>query len=363
MALVTLDDFICAPSWYPYGYPASLTIDADGEVAAGVWRPCSSGLITHVGFKTGSTVGGQTLRVGIQSVDASTGLHSGTWLGDDGNAGNGYGDQASPSANSIYIVALNESVLVSAGNAYAIVVTFESTAGATQILSGNAIYFPARSTNLGPFGSSYAINPNVKYTSGAPMFLVGYNGTYKHSWLIPVLDVVSSAVSLRDADTYTRRCGNRVKFAAGGRAVGIMYYGDTDQDALAVLYSDAGSVLASGAHDKDVRGATTADPAFIPFETPVTVSANTWYRMCLTAVSTTVSANLVQKVILNNVAHMGQLPLGSNCYYCAYDGTSWTDDTAQRVSVSLVFDQIEVGGGGSSGIVTASMIGGALQCA
>ncbi len=118
-------------------------------------------------------------------------------------------------------------------------------------------------------------------------------------------------------------------------------------DGSIVLYdSDGTTILASVDVDNDAVAAVNANThVHVAFQ-PVTLLANTYYRLAF--VSTSATTATVPTFDVNAVAHMDGMYLGQNASYTAHDGANWAETTTRNAFFGLGFSGFDVP---SSGLV------------
>jgi len=301
------------------------------ERIAIITRAARAGAIHSIDFPTATVTTGQDVTVSLQDIDSS------------GNP-DGTPDQsgtvtvASSDDNVWKSVTFGADRTVAAGEIFAVVIDWTSTAGDMQIratagLSGEASYF-AR------YSGSWA------RVSRGPELVIHYAD-----------GVIANGYGLLGAGTSNTSFGtgsspdeivNLFQLPAGGRALGAKFRGRIESAEI-VLYNAAGTVLATAyIAEGAFNSATTFTSMFyVPFlTTKPTLSADTNYRLVLKPTSAD-TARLYAFDFISSAARAG-FPDGARIQRTSRtDAGSWTETDTSISALSLVLDTIETGGGGS----------------
>lgn len=133
------------------------------------------------------------------------------------------------------------------------------------------------------------------------------------------------------------------------RVCGAWFYIDANADYDIVLYDSGSSVLASKTVDKDYgRGGTPIGPMPVLFDTAVSLSAGSTYRI---AHKPSASASIIYSYVCPGAAYINALPWGSLAAVMSTrtDGGSWSDSTAEQLLGGLIIDGRDDGTGGGGG--------------
>lgn len=349
MALQTLKGYAYFPppiSNGEFGFNF-ITLDAAGEKSEAVFPVPHDGSITHVSFRTGTVTTAQTLRVSLQTLDAA-GNASGTYYG-----GSTQGTQAAPAANTWYRVALGTAATGVEGNRVAQVVEWDGTAGSLNIASYlSPAAFAPQNTYIGEFTTGAWVKTRTRMAACA----VDYAGTYYPHFTFPATTV--GAEAWNDTNNPDER-GNRFSLPFKARAVGVWFQGQ---------------ILAGGTGTISLYGATTETAAldiatlasasdyhtnYVMFDNPVSLEANTVYRMTLKSTHASNFVGVMVTTVASNAlldAHEG----GLNMYYTTQNnGGGFTDTTTKCCVMGLILDQLSDDVGGAGGIKThPGMTGG-----
>lgn len=349
MALQTLKGGLFLPE--PYNIDLGSTnflIDAAGEKVAGVFQIPKSGTITHLGFSVGTVTTAETLKVGLETVNAS-GDPTGTQYG-----GSAVGTQASPASDWFYEVALGTPATATVGDTVAIVVQFNSTIGNLNILG-----IQSPSTRVGyPYIDHYTASW-AKNSATQPTFSVKYNdGTYEYCGLLPI--VLTSTTYNNGSTPDERALYFSLPFPSA--AIGAWVHLDLDGAVDIVLYdSDGSTTIGSFSMVVAERAGTSRRWHYGRFtQGSVSLSANTAYRLSVKPTSVT-SIILNEFTVLSN-AMFDMLSLGSNGYLSTRtDAGAWTETNTQRPFVGLILNKFDDGVGGSGGMLVHSGMTGGMR--
>lgn len=325
-----------------------ITIDAAGEKAGFVFRVPKTGTIDRVGFMVRGVTSSQTLRAGLETVDTTNYLPTGTQYG-----GSAVGTQAAPAADTFYEVTLGTAATATEGNIIAIVVQFDATTG--NLIIGQIDNESGGANTSFPFVCAYTASW-AKDNTRVGVFSVRYSdGTYE-----PIGQCIPTAPR---ADTFINtgstpdEMGNRFTVPGPCRVAGI--FSGVNHNAAAVDYVlyDGTTALATISIPAGHSASNVGYETYY-FDTPVTLAAGTVYRLVAKPTSTT-NIN-VREVIVSAAGMMDMLPGGSDWYKTSRtDAGSWTDDTLRRIwALGIFIDQIDDAAGGGGMIVHPGMSGG-----
>lgn len=155
-------------SWI--GGVSTATLDASTEYMYVRWQATKTGNVSKIFCRSTGVTASPAYRVGLQGVSA--GLPSGTWLG---ATANGYG-VITPSSAGYHEITLTESVAVTKGEMYFVVIAYDSgTIGASNRTIW-AQYVSSSSVNMPTTGSFTGSHASV---ASWPAIAVGYDdGSY-----------------------------------------------------------------------------------------------------------------------------------------------------------------------------------------
>lgn len=309
-------------------------LDAAGEYVTYIYQASEDMNLSHVGFRNSTATGSPTVDVRIETVDATTGLPTGTLWATDTNIVTG-----ALSANSWNLVALTASATIAAGSIFAVKIAYNS--GTTATITRISGYAPA--LNL-PYVVTNTGTPAKATNTTAQTIALGSSATdfYALPNTLPI-SAASGAVALNNS-TGARR-GMRFKLPFTVRAIGATWWASTTAgDYKIELYDDAGSSLlaTSSTFDGDSSQLSGSKSNNAYFDDPVTVTANTWYRLVVTPTSVT---NISMAAVTPaGTDYLEAMPGGANSQLTTYATAGGWVDTATQVScIDVIFDQIDLG--------------------
>jgi hypothetical protein len=345
MTLVSLP----SPIGYPgivYSFPASATlgtvatIDAAGEYVSYIFSAREDMVISHVGFRAGTSTGSPNVIVSIEGVDTS-GLPDGAAT---------YGGSASAatlvSSNTNPLIALGGAATVTKGQVFCVKIAYSS--GTSQIIQdlGNAASMigatglPYRVLNTGtPTKSTNANNPLIALGSSATTF-------YNVPGTMPISNLAGAAFN----NTNSAKRGLKFTPPMNCRAIGLRFWAvNSTGDYNAGIYDVTGAGVGGSvtAFDGDQNSNGTGGITYVYFDTPVTLTRATAYYAAIEPSSAT-NANM-PVYTLPTSDYFTATPAGSTAVYSAFATSSWTDSTTQLPFLDVIIDQVDDGTGSGSG--------------
>lgn len=326
------------------------TLSSAGHYLAYVFSAKEAMTISHVGFRAGTSTGSPTMEVRIETVDATTGLPSGTlW------AANTNGTTGTVSSNTNVLQALTASASITKGQIFCVKVSLAS--GTSQIIQhGNGV------TSLPPFNSSlpYQItntgSPTRALLSGTPLIALGSNSTTFYQ--VPPACPLSAMAGNTFNNTNSAKRGLRFTPPMNCRAIGIRWYNSNAAgDYNIVLFNDSGTELSSSstAFDGDHNAASASGSMVAYFDNAVTLSAGTTYRAVVEP-STTTNVN-VTTITIPSTDYRSASPAGTTAHYTTFASSAWDDtNTAVLPLMDIIIDQVDDGTGSGSSVI--GVIGG-----
>jgi len=327
----------------------SLLLDATGEKAGFVVQvPAGCTTIQKIGFRTTTVTTGDTLKLGVYTIDSANGDPTATAYGGMTTATQVVAD----GDDNTFFLVNNGDASSTPGDLVGVVAEFNS------YVAGNLNIAYANSTNwvsLFPYADLYT----GAWTKaiGSPLLVFECQGGV----YFPIVGAIPfSAISEPTYDTVggeNDEGGNVFSVPFKGRAVGAWFYGDTNANFTVKLYdSDGSQVLASVLYDVNNQQGGTPGIKYIMFDTfggscsspGCTLSINTEYRITILAADST--GGTMSDVSVSTAAMMGALPGGAAIYYTTRDGGgSWSNTTTRRAIIGLLFDQLDDGAGAAAG--------------
>jgi hypothetical protein len=327
----------------------SLLMDASAEKVGYVFTVPKSGTLSTVAFKTGTVTAADTLRVSFQDVDTSTGNPDGT---PDQYRTIASGSVASDTWLETGIISSDGTDTgtkrtVTKGERLAIVIDFNSfVAGNLNIASGLASTSRYHLT-----GQNYVLHFTASWAKQAaqlPNFALKYDdGTYAyiaHSYAASNCSTTTYANNTVAQDEIALKFRNSFPCKIRGLWVaGLTLNGNTD----IVLYdSDGTTPLKTMSLPLAVKAAFPVG-FDIPFDSDVTLNANTYYRISIKPTTTTTIT--VYWFEVSAAVVMDQISGGQDYHWSdRVDAGSWTDVTTKRiwagVEISTLDDGASAGG-------------------
>lgn len=316
------------------------SIDAAGEYQALIFRADEAMTISHVAFRASQAVGSPTIEVRIETVDATTGLPTGTLWGTNTNIVSGTLTAAWQT------VALTASASIAAGDVLAVKFLYVS---GTQVSIGQVngagvtpgSRFPYSVGNTGTPTAAPLTRPwNIALGSSATTF-------YRVPWLLPVSAAATLSFSTTNGDAF----GNRFQVPFKCRCSGVhLPLGSSTGEFSHGLYDDSGTELSSSSTLLDVDLGTNSAGYIrrLMFDNPVLLSPATWYRVAFWPSSTT---NVQPYKYTTQTDASEAMPYTNFHYTTKATGGAWTDTAVdEAVVLDLLIDQLDDGVGGSAGV-------------
>ena len=327
-------------------FATAFTLNVNTTDVSWVWRAPEAITITQVLFRQSALTGAPgTLRVGIQSVSATTGLPTGTWLG---GTASGYVDITSYSAgnNNLFVVCtLGESVTVARGDVIAIMLDPQAT-GTWDGSNSLAVTWnlTGSSTSHLPYGNT----GGAKATTTTGVFAIrSASKTYGYPIeTIPTINSTSASNPGEFALKFTMPTGSCTSFKIAGARITSNW--TTTRNATLVLYdSDGSTVLQNVAFDTDQMVAGQgANEIYFDETTLSTLSPGVAYRL---SVQPGATASGTYTLITSPTAQDLLAITGISASYSTRNGVSgaWTDTTTTcPLFQALVSDITATSGGG-----------------
>jgi hypothetical protein len=347
MALQSLNGPFQWPGNYPLG-STTIAISATNAYTSGQYDAiicCAPKAMTisHVGFLPQAVSGSPTAEVRIETVDATTGLPTGTLWGTNTN-----GTTGTLTAGTFATQALTASASISAGDVFAVIVKYAS---GTSVTPGRIAGYAA-TDNL-----PYLVQNTGTPTKAQPNWRARVVGSGATSfYFVPGMLPMKTGGGGTFNNTNSAKRAMRFQVPFTCRCVGLAFYASTAVgDFNVILMDDAGADLGSTskAYDGDkLDGSSGRAVCF--FATPAILSPNTWYRAVVEPSSAT-NTN-VSTYQLQTLDYRSGMPGGTNCHYATFASGSWTDTATDQVPLmDILIDQLDDGtgsGGGSTVIET-----------
>lgn len=357
MAITELPGRFYYPSLY-YGaaVPAGVSVtsmSAANSKMAMIFQAPKTGNIESVIWRTWTVSTGATLDLRLETVDTATGDPSGTLVGTNTNV-------------SLVLLSTDDNLVFTS--------TLTAAASVTkgQLLAWVIVNPAVAQGNLQLAGYSYAsISPGIPYHDT-------HNGV---GWTPSHVNFKALSVVYDDATVetpigmwppYTAITGTsfnsgtnpnvrgmRFQFPVSMRAVGLWFNADMDGDTkfsiVTTAYNKgaATGILASVTIDKDTRGSTTGMLAKVIFDTAVTLSAATNYRLIVEP--QTVTNTQIYDVSFQSLDLLNTWSGGSDCHLTTAnnptadgDWTNYNSGTFRMPFMGLIIDGVDASGGAAA---------------
>lgn len=306
------------------------TLDAAAEYTGMVVRAKEAMVVSHVAFRTGTVAGSPTLDVRIETVDATTGLPTGTLWATTTNIVSG-----ALASNTWYLLTFTSTATIARGDVFCVKFAYNSGTS-VQVSVGNGM----SGTQSGfPYGVRNTGTP-AKFLAHPLVAALGSSAStfYCIENLVPA---TPAAVGI-NTGTYDAH-GARFKVPVACRVSGIVFpVTSTYGEFTAGIYSDAGAELSSTstAYDIDQIIQSTGVALFLNFDNSVELAADTWYRAAIWP--TTATSTTIYVATIGAADYRSALPIGPDFHYTRKAiGGAWDDTlTTQYPVLDLMIDMV-----------------------
>lgn len=339
-------------------------IDAASEAVGMVLTAKKTGNISNIIWGTRTVTTGATIDVRVETVSLSTGFPTGTLFTTNSN-----GSQvvANTDDNTTFSTALTAAAAVTKGDHIGVVIQNPAASFGNMQIAGqganNGVDVYADSYPCFLTGGSWAMVTQpplilgLQYDDGSFEY---YEGLY------PISSFTSVAFS---SSSNPNHRGLRFQVGTPVRVIGFWAAIDLDSSADVLLVDNDwdgtdGDALGKIFVDTDLRVSAGVRPFRQEFPTPITLSANTTYRLIVRPTTTT---NLsIYYMSVGAAARWDQTEAGQQWYYTTAnnpnDATDWTDTTTDRPLMGIVIDGVDDGAGGAGGgLLTNPGMGGGMR--
>jgi hypothetical protein len=326
-------------------------MDAAGEYTAVVLCALEDMVISHVALHPTAAVGSPTADIRIETVDASTGLPSGTLWATNSNV-----ITSTLVLNTTAVHALAAPATVNRGQVFCVKFAYNS---GTNFQVGTVVRRVDPVTPVLPY---IVLNTGTPSKSGvvAGTTAISLGSNSSTFYKIPQLLQVSSVGGGAFNNTNGARRGLRFTAQFNCRCIGLLlFFNGAVGDYNIIMMNDAGSELSSSstAFEGDLTNALQNGLTHVFFDNPVTLVAGTTYRAVLEPSTSTNSS--LQTLVLAGVDFRSASPCGTFGHYTSYASAAWDDSaTATIPYMDLLLDQIDDGAGTGGGDATPRIIVG-----
>lgn len=336
-----------SPGWASGAYSL---LDYEGEAFGLVFPVPKTGTISKLSFRTSTLTTGDTVRVGLETVD-SVGDPSGSYW--DTNT---YADLAVSASNTWYQATLTAGASVTKDQYAAL--TVRAPTGYAGNFYG-AVYYRLLLNCSDDCYFVYNIGSGwgrtiADYTNYRPAFRIEYSdGTY--GWIPGVLPAagIGEANFHADSSSYDE-LGVYFKSLFDCEACGLLVTVELDGNNTVRLYDSSDNVLGSFDQNYRYRADSYENYYYCPFASGVELSADSYYRMTYRPTTTTTAIG-VPYLEVDDVDQWAQvgLPIADYCWTQRVDDGSWTNDTTKIPLMSLGVDKVHktASGGGATTVV------------
>ncbi len=307
-----------------------LGLNAAGRRVAFIARPPKLGSIRDVIFRLRNVTTPGPILVSLQGVDPATGLPDG--VADQS------GTVPEAECNVGWVTATMSADRVVTDITEPLAVVFELS----PYVDGNVAFFVNNGLLV---GSAYCATYNgaawTKRTNGPVVFFRYSDGSYGKSLDLP--HGVHNQTGMHSGTT-PNEFGAVFQVPTSVRTVGAEWpERDIDGDVVVTLYSESDQVLAQAAlPGAFLSGESVVRRQRVAWGTPVTLQANTTYRLTVRPTTTTVVRYHWAEVPSNEA--MDQLPGGRLWYGTVRTfGGAWTDQPTIRYNLGLILDGVAGG--------------------
>lgn len=359
MALKSFGGYALVPSNTPdWTTATSVLLDAADEAIGFVFQAQKTATVRKIGFTLGTVTTGATLLARLETVDTSNGNPSGTLVGTNTSASVVVADTDD---NVMKLATLDADASITAGSYYAFVVKNPSSSFGNLSVVANW-RAPAATTWCGPpYGKQYLGSPPSSWAGfsnnygGLCLYIEYSDGTTDPWGWYPAAATsnvsVGTAAGAREAGLYFS-----LPFKASISGARMTFNRNTT-DGQVILYDSSTTALATVDIDKDVVGGNSYGTSWVSFSSPVTLSANTVYRLALKSNTSTTWTVYTHTFLSTDV--MRSLDLGTNACWTQRDSTgAWAETTTRLPFIQLLLSQFDDGAGGGGPVGSMMVAGG-----
>lgn len=313
-----------------FGSTTRSILDAVNDYFSVVMKSPKTGNISKIGFMTADGAGGTlTLTCGLYTVSAAFNPTTTAY------GGSSPGTQTNPAAGTAYLVSLATPAATTVGDLFAVKLIV------TAFTSGDCRIRRHASNDIELYSSVPCIvndtGVGATKVAGVPIIYLEYDdGTYAFT---PGLRSEISSSGLTCTSVGSNQYGNKFSLPLDSRCVGVWLdftqtNGPTSTCTFSILDASNNS-LASASYAGN-QG-QTAGTVRLYFASPITLSANTTYRVVYTPAATGRSWNLMN---FNSNAAM-DVSWNKNFIYTTRAGAgAWTDTSTQCLPLGLLINAV-----------------------
>lgn len=329
----------------------SATLSASGHYMAYAFVAKEDMTVSHVGFRAGTVANAPTIDVRIETLDPTTGLPSGTLWATNTNATSGV-----ISSNTNPLVALTDPATITRGQVFCVKIVWGGVATSTIVIQHLASVTTLFNSCL-PYQITNTGSPSKSFLNSLSL-LIALGSSSTTFYQVPGTIPLSAYSGGTFNNTNSAKRGLKFTPPMNCRAIGIRWYNSSAVgDFNAGLYTGdaSGTELSSSstAFEGDNTAASANGALSVFFDSPVSLTAGTAYRVAIEPSSST-NCN-VSVYTLPTSDYFGAMPSGATAVYSSLVSGTWTDSTTQIPLMDVLIDQVD-NGAGSGGVV--GVIGG-----
>lgn len=347
MALVEIGASVLWPGFAGIGSwsastATSVTLDAAGEYTGIAVCAPQDLAISHVCLRNGTAVGSPVAEIRIETIDATTGLPTGTLWAANTNVSTG-----TLVSNTTAIYALGATANISRGQWFAVKILY--TSGTSFLVSKNRELI--LSTVSGIYQIENTGTPATATLSGGMSLAIGSSATSFYH-IAGCLPYVSDQTVAFDDSTAGDARGARFRIPFDCKIRGLLAHAGSVVAANynLKLLNDAGTLIHSTAHDGDIQVLATGD-ILTRFDADLSISRNTWYRIVFEPSETGTNVRYVTFTVLADT--QGALACGANMHATTFTTAGgWVDSAITTIPFfDLLVSHVDDGTGAGGGLL------------
>jgi hypothetical protein len=331
-------------------------VNEDGDQCAFVFEVPVTGTIIAIGFGFGTITTPANLSVGLETLNVS-GDPSGTAYG--GSAPKTDFDPTGLASTFQWATLATAATGATAGNRVAAVIKAAGVGSISLNIMSGVTQMP---TVPGMYRDFYD-ETGAAWTKTVSCLVMAlkYSGDVIHycgAAAIKARNAISYHVDTATFDEYALKF--KLLFKARIKGASVVMNVQAGEDFIVKLFEGTTERATSGVIDGDHSLSQGAHRVL--FTTPYTIAANTFYYLSL--IPNTVNPIGLETFDIQAAADMAGVDGGVNFIMGKrLNGGAWTDVDTSRPWIHLIIDQVDDGSaaGGSSGILSAPLLGGVLQ--
>lgn len=347
-------------------------LDTTTDGCAWIFATETTDPITHVGFLYGTRTGSGaiTYTVGLESVSASTGLPSGTYLQSGGvDCKVTFTPSTTSSMNNLWQkLALDQAYTPAAtGEVVALTVRYATGVTASEY-SSIVTHDSSPSLEYASFSRPYAsrlTSGTWANQSGMPIYAVYTSSTcYGRPYQSLYSTATSSTVGRRVAAAITLPTTHGDTFQLGGFTAVAQLATASGKAPKAGIWAASGGSLQSAIVDVDqlrVAGGSARNLVEVTFTSAVTLNHGTQYYAGFEVNDAASAGITLWGTQYGSSGEIEAEPYGADFCLATFDGSNWTKDSTVRPYLKLHPIDLTVPSGGSGGLIIHPGMGGGMR--